>query len=158
MPAVESVPEQQTASCQLNISILIKLTSPRGEKNVHHSNIQVSWLGKDKGETFSVSPWKLKKRTHNYNLNSGKIMNTSWDLQMLCSIYISLATSTQLLLCSICFINQLPTPFKDACELVLAFSPKMTVGEEKGWPFLLARYFKLPVFIQKFHTPYQLQS
>lgn len=53
---------------------------------------------------------------------------------MLSSIYIFLATSTQLLLCSICFINQLPTTFKDACELVLvfAFSPEMTVGEEKG--------------------------
>lgn len=42
MSAVESLPEQQTAPCQLNTSVLIKLTLPRGEKNVHHSNIQVS--------------------------------------------------------------------------------------------------------------------
>lgn len=40
--AVESVPEQQTAPCQLNVSVLIKLTLPRGGKNVPHSNIQVS--------------------------------------------------------------------------------------------------------------------
>lgn len=32
MSAAESLPEQQTALCQLNISVLIKLTLPRGEK------------------------------------------------------------------------------------------------------------------------------